>query len=125
MSVGEHERSIVGDLAEFTRALCGTRAVVTESTRSEARLPTVNVTPHRRGAKRISVIGEQRIVLTVGRGLRWELDYTDDDVAEARNVIRAVVERRDTQVLRWPRLHRLRTYRPATSARTNEHAFHV
>ncbi|HEX6953336.1 MAG TPA: hypothetical protein VF156_00535 [Agromyces sp.] len=110
MSVGEHERSIVGDLAEFTRALCGTRAVVTESSSFEAHIPTLNVIPRRRGAKGISIIGEQQIVLTVGRGLRWELDYTDNDVAEARKIIRAVVEGRGTGILRWPRLHRLQAY---------------
>lgn len=79
---------MIDGLAEYMRALFGD-SVVTAGEIEAQQLPTL-------AAPGISVIGEQWIVIETGRLLsrrRWELDYSEAGVAEARQISEAASRR--------------------------------
>jgi hypothetical protein len=85
---------IFADLADYARGLTGHSADVTLGVMPHG-YPYVEVVPINAGARRISLLTDQWIVLVIGdSGGRWELDYTDEGISFAKNVIAAVVQGR-------------------------------
>ncbi len=87
---------VLQQLEDYTRSLVGDSASISrfrfDDGRVEGRIEGFEVTPTQPGARGITVIAEQWILVEIGRqGGRWELDYTEDDTALARELIAAVV----------------------------------
>lgn len=79
-------------LATYAAELVGPTATVAV-TRLSVSIPILTITPNRGGARSVSVVAEQSLVLEVENGAcaRWELTYSDEDSAFARCVLDAVV----------------------------------
>lgn len=61
-------------------------------------LVLLDVTPVRTDARAISIVAEQWLVVQVGQiGGRFELDWTPDDIAVAKAIIRGVIAGRVTE----------------------------
>lgn len=91
MPIPDEHRAIVKSLADYARHLVGDSATVTESEIETYGLPVVEIHPRVEGAVWVSLIGEQWIVVEASGPLRWELNYTEEDVATARGLIRMAV----------------------------------
>ena len=83
------------ELANFAEELTARTAAVVVG-RMPNDYPFIEITPHLAGARAMRLIADQWVILGIddGEGGRWELDYTDDGVAFARNALEAVVQGR-------------------------------
>lgn len=77
------ERAVVRSLAEFAKELFAGRVVEGES----AGLLHFHVELGR-WPRYLSLIGEQWIVIEVGMSRRWELNYDEQGIEEARRILR-------------------------------------
>lgn len=94
----ERRRRAFGALAaELTDYVADSASVSIDSV-SQGQIMTMSVEPRNKDSRPISLIAEQWLVLTVGNnGGRWELDYTEDDIALALDIMRSVVDGRVTE----------------------------
>jgi hypothetical protein len=83
------------ELAAYAEQLAGTTAAVILG-RTPNNYPLIDITPHRVGARSVSLAADQWVVLEVGdhAGGRWELEYTDEEITFARKALEAVVQGR-------------------------------
>ncbi|HEX6366393.1 MAG TPA: hypothetical protein VF000_09635 [Agromyces sp.] len=88
------EQAVIRSLAEYTRELCGHSAIVNEFNLRDSPIVVVEVQPRTAGALALSIVGEQFLNVSAGKGGRWELGYSHEDVRHARRVIEAVVRGR-------------------------------
>ena len=91
------QRAVVRELAAYVRETCGDRVDVSVSELRDHPITVVEVDPRARGALPIDIIGEQFLVVGVGRMARWEFDYTTDDIDRVRDIIDAVINGRGNE----------------------------
>lgn len=91
------QRSVVRGLAEYARELCGEKAGVSESELRDTPISIVEVEPRATDALPIKFIGEQFLVVSVGRSGRWEFDYTTEELDVVRELVEAVVQGRGVE----------------------------
>ena len=83
---------VFDDVVASTTELVGSTATYDLGYVHDGRIGVFDVVPRNPRARRINVIAEQFFIVTVGDdGGRWELSYSDDDVALARDIIAATV----------------------------------
>ncbi len=76
----------------YTRELVGSDGTGDLEYLVNGRIGVYDVTPNNPRARRINIIAEQWLIVTVGDiGGRWELDYTDKHLALGRQIIAATV----------------------------------
>lgn len=90
----------VDSLEEYVRNLVGASASLQRSSYNEGRISILTVAPLNPKARRLAVIGQQWLQIEAGEhGGRWELDYTDEDVERARDIIEAVTRGRVVELM--------------------------
>ena len=83
---------VFDEVVAYTRDLVGSDGTEDLGYVHSGRIRVYDVEPLNPRARRINVIAEQIFIVTVGDdGGRWELSYTDEDIALARRIIAATV----------------------------------
>jgi hypothetical protein len=102
---------VFDEVVAYTRNLVGSDGTEDLGYVHGGRIGVYDVEPLNPRARRINVIAEQFFIVTVGDdGGRWELSYTDEDVALARRIIAATVAGRIEERKAFGRSHVVVTF---------------
>jgi hypothetical protein len=89
----------VDSLEQYVRELAGVTASY-ERTSYSGGLSTLSVTPLNDKARPLNVVGQQWLQVEAGdHGGCWELDYTDEGIERARELIEAVIAGRVVELM--------------------------
>ncbi len=94
----EENFQVFDQVVSYTRDLAGDSATYQQEDVHHGRIGVFDAWPVNPRARHISLIAEQFFILTVGdEGGRWEMGYSDEDVALVRDIIAATVAGRITE----------------------------
>ncbi|MEX0153471.1 hypothetical protein [Microbacterium sp. LMI1-1-1.1] len=98
------QEAALSTLIAHAEGVAGDTAVVRRRSLTGLAVDVIDVAPHNPRAAHVAITAEQWLIVSVGRG-RWELDYSDTDIALAKRLMDAAVfgHVREAHGERWSR----------------------